>query len=279
MVGAAGSVFGVFLILRRLALIADTLSHVALAGIAVGILTRTAPVYVALGTTTLAAAYIEELRTRKFLPGDTVLAVFLYAAIAIATVIIGLANGFDARLFGYLFGSVLTISVSDLWLVGGMAITVAIFSFLLFSELSQIAFDSELAEVNGIKVRLINLGFAILTGVVITVAMRVAGILLVGALVVIPALTAMRIGRSLIQTVLIAAFIGATTALLGIIISFYADIAPAGSVVLTAIAILVLVELLAWLKRALQRRKAGALPTEDQDELIKGYSKEGERAS
>lgn len=249
LVGALAPAFGVFMVLRRLSLIADTLSHVALTGVAIGVLSRTSPTLVALGATSVAAASIEEMRARRLLPGDAALAVFLYGALATAVVIFSLANGFNSSLFGYLFGSVLTITSGDLWTVGALMVVAAGFFTWFYSDLAQTSFDTDLARINGVRVHLVNVGLAVLTGAVITVSMRIVGILLVGALIVVPALIALRMATGLAKTVGVAVAAGIMMSIAGTVISYYADIAPGGAVVLTGVGGLAAVETGHWFIR------------------------------
>ena len=253
-IGALAPALGVFLVLRRLSLIADTLSHVALAGVAIGMLTRTYPSLVALVLTAGAAAGIEQLRTRRLLPGDAAMAVFLYAALAVAVVIIGLADGFNADLFGYLFGSVLSTSSADLWLLAGLLVVVTLFVTAFYSELAQSSYDADLARISGVPVNGINTALVVLTGVTITLAMRIVGVLLVGALIVIPVLVSLRIATGLRTTIILAIATGVATALGGLTVAFYADLAGGGAVVLGSIGLLILAELWNYLRRRAQRR-------------------------
>ena len=254
LIGAVAPAFGVYLVLRRLSLIADTLSHVALAGVAIALLTRIYPPYLALAATTSAAVSIEELRARRMLPGDAVLAVFLYGALAIAIVVIGIAGGFNASLFSFLFGSILTVTTEDLWLAGALAGVVTLFLLLFSEELAQISLDSDLARINGVPVRRVNLLLAIVTGATITMSMRVVGVLLIGALIVVPVLIALRLSSGLTRTVMVASAVGVVVSLAGVLISFYADIAPGGSVVLTGIGLLIIVETGAYIRGRSRRR-------------------------
>ena len=253
LVGATAPAFGVFLVLRRLSLIADTLSHVALAGVAIALLTKTFAPVVALIATTSAAVSIEELRMRRLLPGDAALAVFLYGSLAVAVVLISIADGFNSTLFSYLFGSVLTVTQTDLWWMAALAIVISVFMLMFSSELAQITFDPDLARINGVRVHLLNLGLAVLTGATITVSMRVVGVLLVGALIVIPVLVSLRITKGLSRTVIASSIVGVFVAVVGMVIAYYADIAPGGTVVLTAITLLVAVELGSFLSRSFGR--------------------------
>jgi zinc transport system permease protein len=256
MVGALAPVLGMFLVLRRFALIADTLSHVAFMGVAIGLITKISPPLVALGTTSIAAVAIDQLRARRMMPGDAALAVFLYAALAIAVVVISLAGGFNVDLLSYLFGNVLTIDTTDLWLVAGLMVVVIGFVGMFFSELSQSSFDGDLARTSGVPVGCVNLILSVLTGATITLSMRIVGVLLVGALIVIPVIASLRLATGLRTAVLLAMTIGVFSALLGLTIAFYANVAAGGAVVLTAVGLLVLVEVAAALRDRLRRATA-----------------------
>jgi len=250
MVGALAPALGMFLVLRRFALIADTLSHVALMGVAIGLITKTFPPLAALGATSIAAVTIEQLRARRIMTGDAALAVFLYTALAIGVVIISMARGFNVDLFSYLFGNILTVKPADLWLMAGLMVVVVGFVGLFFSELAQSSFDSELAHTSGVPVGWINLILAVLTGATITLSMRVVGVLLVGALIVIPVITSLRLATGLRTAVFLAIGFGVFSALFGLTFAYYANIAAGGAVVLTAVGLLVVVEM----KTALQDR-------------------------
>jgi len=253
LVGLLAPAIGLFLVLRRLSLIADSLAHVALMGVAIGLATAAFPPAVALGSTSAAAFSIEQLRIRRILPGDVALAVVLYCSLAIAVVVISLANGFNVDLFSYLFGSVLTISPSDLWLVVGLAIVVAAFVAVFYTELSQTSFDTDLARTTGVRVNLVSLALAVLTGATITLSMRIVGVLLVGALVVIPVMASLRLATGLRATTLLAMAIGVASAVGGIILAYYADIAASGSVVLISIGFLVIASGWSWARNRLSR--------------------------
>ena len=238
--GSLAPALGTFLVLRRLSLIADSLSHVALAGVAIGLLTKTFPPGVALGATSVAAVTIETLRARRMMPVDVALAVVLYSALAVAVVIFSLADGFNVDLFAYLFGSILTVDPSDLWLLTGLAVVVLCFIALLYPELAQSSFDTDLARTSGIRVFSINLALAILTGATITLSMRIVGVLLVGALIVIPVMVSLEIATGLRAAIGLAIVVGVASAVLGLTIAFYANTAAGGSIVLTAVGFLIL---------------------------------------
>ena len=240
LIGLMAPAIGMFLVLRRLSLIADSLSHVALTGVAIGLLTNTFPPLAALGATTIAAITIEYVRVHRMMPGDAALAVVLYSALAVAVVVISLADGFNVDLFGYLFGSLLTVDSTDIWLLTALVVVVLSFVGLFYSELSQSSFDSDLARTSGVRVFTINLALAVLTGAIITLSMRVVGVLLVGALIVIPVMVSLRLATGLRIAIAVSMAVGVTSAIAGLTISYYANIAAGGSVVLTTVGLLIL---------------------------------------
>jgi len=240
LVGAMAPALGMFLVLRRLALIADSLAHVALAGVAFGLLTRTFPPITGLLATSTAAVVIEIVRLKKLMPGDVALAVVLYSALAVAVVIIGLAGGFNVDLFAYLFGSILTVNQTDLWLLAVLSLVVLVFVASFYSELAQSSFDTDLARVSGVRVFAVNLVLAILTGATIALSMRVVGVLLVGALIVVPVMVSLRVATGLRSAIGLAMVIGIGSSIFGLTIAFYTDVAAGGAVVLTSVGILVL---------------------------------------
>lgn len=254
LIGLMAPAIGMFLVLRRLSLIADSLSHVALAGVAIGLLTKTFPPLVALGATTVAAVVIEYVRARRMMPGDAALAVVLYSALAMAVVIISLADGFNVDLFGYLFGSLLTMDTTDLGMLIVLVVVALGFIALFFPELAQSSFDADLAKTAGIRVFSINLALAVLTGATITLSMRAVGVLLVGALIVIPVMVSLRVANGLRVSIAVAMTIGVISAIVGLSVAFYADVTAGGSVVLTSVGLLVLtmigIGVVNWVRRS-----------------------------
>ena len=241
LVGLLAPALGTFLVLRRLSLIADSMSHVALTGVAIGLLTNTFPPFAALAATTVAATAIETVRLKQLMPGDVALAVVLYSALAVAVVIISMADGFNVDLFAYLFGSILTVNQTDIWLLVGLLVVVLSFVAMFYSELFQSAFDPDLARTSGIRVFSINLALAILTGATITLSMRVVGVLLVGALIVVPVMVSLRLATGLRATIALGMVVGVVCAAVGLTIAFYANIAAGGSIVLTSVGLLLVV--------------------------------------
>lgn len=243
LVAILAPLIGIFLVLRRYSLIADTLSHVSLAGVAVGLLTKINPIITALVATVISAIWIERLRLSKKVYGETALALFLSGGLALAVVIISLAHGFNVNLFSYLFGSIVTVKSTDVTIIATLSAIVIIILFAFYKELVYISFDEESAQVSGIPTRAINIIFILLASVVIALAIPIVGVLLVSALVVIPVITALQLKKSFKQTILWAELFSVVSVIAGIISSFYFDISPGGTIVLITIAIFSIVAL------------------------------------
>ena len=239
LVGGLAPVLGTFLVLRRFSLLSDTLAHVALFGVAIGFAINVSPTLTTFVSVTVAAVIMETLRTRGKLPGDAVLAVALYCSVAGAVLIISAARGFNVDLLSFLFGSILTTTELDLWLLGGLALLVIIGVTAFFSELTQASFDDALARVSGIKVDWVNLALAVFAAATITLAMRVMGVLLVGALVVIPVLVGQGVTNNLRTAFLVASGVGIVSSIAGLTGAFYLDLPGGGAIVFTAVTIFV----------------------------------------
>ena len=256
LVGVLAPVLGTFVVLRRLSLIADTLAHVALMGVAIGLASRFLPTLVALLAAITGAIIVEQLRARGRLPGEVALAVVLYGSLAVAVVVIGAAGGFNVDLFSFLFGSILSVAPLDLWLLAALAVVVLLFVGVFFVDLAQMAFDDNLAKVSGVRTDRLNLALAVLTGATITLSMRVVGVLLIGAMLVIPVLVGLRLARGLRAAMATAVLAGVLSAIAGLTLAFYGDLSAGGSIVLTALLLLVLANL--WVRLQLWRRTTAA---------------------
>lgn len=231
-VACVAPLIGTFLVLRRYSLIADTLSHVSLAGIALGLLLKINPLLAALGATTIASLGIERLRNSKRISGESALALFLSGSLALAVVLLSLANGFNASLFNYLFGSIVTVTSTDILVIGGVSALVILSLFALFKPLLFVTFDEEAAQVSGMPTRFLNLALILLTALTVSVAIPIVGILLIAALMVIPVVAALQWRCGFMRTVLIAEGISIVSVLFGIVASFYLNLATGGTIVL-----------------------------------------------
>src|SRR3990170_7758849 len=247
---------GVFLVPRRLSLIADTLSHVALAGVALGLLVGASPVLGALVVTVAGALGMERLRSRGALQGDAALAVFLSGGFALAVVLISLARGFNPALFAILFGSILTVSPTDVWLIVSLGALVGAAIGLFYRQLFAITLNEDLARTSGVPVAALNLMLTVLTALTTVVAMRMVGVLLVSAMIVIPTLTGFSLGRSFRQALGIAIGMALLSVTAGLIAACYLRLAAGGAIVLTALLIFAAVSLAsrAGLRRSLGLR-------------------------
>jgi zinc transport system permease protein len=231
-------VMGVFLIPRRLSLIADTLAHVALAGVALGLFLGVSPFVGATAVTLLGAILIERLRARGGLRGDAALAVFLSGWFALAVVLIGLARGFNADLFAVLFGSILTVSWADVWLILALGAVVGIAVGASYRQLFAITFHEELAYTSGVRVGALNLMLTMLTALTTVVAMRMVGVLLVSAMIVIPTLTGFTLARSFRQATVLAVGSALLAVGAGLVAAYHLRLAAGGTIVLAALLIL-----------------------------------------
>ena len=256
LVGVVAPALGTFLVLRRLSLVADSLSHVALMGVALGLLLKTFPILTALITATTAAVAIERLRATGRLYGEAALALFLYSALAIAVVLIGLSGGFNVALFSYLFGSITTVGQRDLLLMGILAVLVLGVVLFYYAELVQTTFDYDLAKVSGVPVDRVNLLLALLTGATVVMAMRIVGILLVGALTVLPVLASLQLANSFRTTLLLAMGLGVLSVVTGLTAAFYWDLPAGGAVALAALGMLGTAATIRSVVRLVRRRSA-----------------------
>lgn len=237
LIGLIAPLIGIFLVLRRYSLIADTLAHVSLAGVAVGLLLKINPLWTALGASALSSVAIERLRTSKKIYGETALSIFLSGSLALAVVLIGLAHGFSVDLFSYLFGSIVTVKQIDVYVILGLSMLIALAVFLFYKELVYIAFDEEAAIVSGLPVKMFNTLFILLAAVVIAISIPIIGILLISALLVLPTITALQLKQSFKMTLFWAEIISVFSIITGIISSFYLNISSGGTIVLIMLAI------------------------------------------
>ena len=240
LVGLAAPLVGVFLVQRRLSLIGDGMGHVSLAGVAVGVLTGQQPVLTALVAAVLAAVAIELIRAKGRTSGDIALAVMFYGGIAAGVVIIAKApSGSAASLTAYLFGAITTTSQQDLWVFAALAVVVLVTTSLLRPWLFAVANDEEYARASGLPVTGLNIALAVLTAITVVVSMRVVGLLLISALMILPNATAQLLGRSFRATVRWAVLIGVVSSVGGLLASYYAETPSGGTIVLVAIGIFI----------------------------------------
>lgn len=250
MIGIIAPLIGIFLVLRRYSLIADTLSHVSLAGVAIGLLLNINPLITALVASTLSSVAIDHLRTSKKIYGESALSIFLSGSLALAIVLIGLAHGFNTDLFSYLFGSIVTVRATDIYIILALSVVIGIALIIFYKELVYISFDEEAARVSGIPVRAFNIIFIVLAAIAIAIAIPIIGILLISALLVLPVVTALQFKKSFKETLLYAEIISIFSVLAGMVASFYLNLSSGGTIVLIMLAIFSAV--LIWKSRFMQ---------------------------
>jgi zinc transport system permease protein len=233
-VGVLAPAVGFFLVQRRMSLIGDGIGHVAFAGVALGYLLGIAPVATALVASVAGAIAVEWLRANRRTAGDQALALLFYTGIAAGVVMISAAGALNANLFSFLFGSILTVTRGGLLLVAVMGGAGLALIAALYRALVAVALDEDGARVSGLPVGTLNVVVAGLAGVTIALSMRIVGILLIAALMVLPVTAAGRLARSVAWTFALSMAIGLCSVFVGLTISYYADLAPGGAIVLVA---------------------------------------------
>ncbi|MGI8625661.1 MAG: metal ABC transporter permease [Geodermatophilaceae bacterium] len=257
LVGLTAPTVGVYLVQRRLALIGDGLGHVALAGVAIGVLTSAAPVLTALAVAVVGALAIELIRARGRTSGDIALAILFYGGIAGGVVIISQApGGTPGNLNAYLFGAITTTTTQDLVVFGVLCAVVLAVTLGLAKYLFAVSNDEEYALASGLPVLRLNLLLAVVTAMTVVVSMRVIGLLLISALMILPIASAQLLARSFRRTVLLGVVIGVGVSVLGVALSYYSDTPSGGTIVLLAIAVFVVFSLLEAAGSVLRRRSA-----------------------
>ncbi|CAM3936386.1 metal ABC transporter permease [Janibacter anophelis] len=255
LVGASAPLVGVFLVQRGMSLVGDGMGHVALAGVGVGLLTSTSPVLTALVVVVLAAVAIEVLRHLGRTGGDLALAIMFYGGLAAGVVIIAKApQGSATNLQGYLFGALTTVSRGDLVQFAVLAAVVLVTVMLLRERLFAVAQDEEYSRASGLPVLATNILLAVLTGVTVVISMRVIGLLLISALMILPNATGQYLGRSFRGGLVWAVIVGTLTSVGGVVTSFYADTPSGATIVLLAIAVFVVSAAVVTAARTLRGR-------------------------
>lgn len=241
---------GIFLVVRRYSLLADTLSHVSLVGVALSALLGIHPMIGALVTSSVAAFGIEELRTRKKLFGESVLALVLSGSLALAIVLFSFIRGASVNIVSILFGSITTVANSDVWLIGGFGLAVVTVTLRWFKVFFLTSYDEELARANRVPVRVLNTILVGMAGVTVSLSLRIVGTLLIGALMVIPVLTATQFKQSFRGTFLISLVASFVSVMVGLYASFYLNLPSGGTIVLVALALFLMSLSVSKLRRA-----------------------------
>ncbi len=228
---------GIFLVLRRYSMIGDTLSHASLAGVTIGLVCGQNPVLGAFVFTSIMGALIEWLRTSFRKHTDLILSIVLSLSVGTAITIIS-SGKLRVNAEAFLFGSVLTVTVTDVLLVATLSVLSALTLIVLYHRMLYIAYDEEAAQVAGVPVRLINYVFSILVASAISVSIRVVGVLVLSSMIALPVATALQLGRGFRQTLLFSILFSMVDILLGLFLSYYLNVAPGGFTALVSVAVL-----------------------------------------
>jgi len=255
LIGFIAPLIGAFIVVRRLSLIADALSHVTLGGISFGMFLLTIipvfsvinPMWFGILFAVIGALLIEKLRTSFSNYQEIAIPIIMSAGIALSAIFISLADGFNQEIVGLLFGSISAVNISDLTTIIIITIIVLIFIVLFYKELFILSFDEEYSKVIGIP-KWIQFLFIVIVAMVISASMRVVGILLVSALITLPIAISMRITKGFKQLIVLSVILGELSVILGLIIAFYMNISPGGVIVVLLVLMLILTMIIQKLK-------------------------------
>ncbi|AXI77490.1 metal ABC transporter permease [Peterkaempfera bronchialis] len=279
LIGITAPAVGLYLVQRRQAIMGDGIGHVALTGVSLGFLLNTSPVWMATLVAAAGAVLMELIRARGRTRGDIALAMLFYGGMAGGALIIKLApNGSMANLTTYLWGSILTVSAGDILTITLLAVFVIAMTVGLRRQLFAICQDEEFARVTGLPVRLLNLLLAVTAAVTVTVAMRVVGLLLVSALMVVPVAAAQQVTRSFAATQALAVGVGVAVSLTGTTASYYQDLPPGPTIVVLAMVVFGLIGLVA-MPLARRRHRAGTADPAACDLVLPAPRASGESVS
>ena len=249
LIGLICPILGTFLIVRRLSMMADGLSHVTLSGVAAGMLVSKKvaffaavnPLFMGMLFSVIGSLFIERLRKVFKAHQDLAIPIILSSGLGLFTVLISIADGFNADLYSYLFGKIVTVTIADLYALLGVASLVLATVFLIYKELFAVSLDEEFARVSGVSHRVINLWFMVLVALTIAASMRIVGVLLISALITLPVAASLQLSGSFRQTIGLAILFAETAVLGGLYFAYLLDWASGGTIVLMAVLILLVV--------------------------------------
>ena len=233
-------IVGVFLVLKRYSMMGDTLAHASFAGVAIGLVFGFNPILCAFAFTTLCGLAIEFLRDYYKKYAELLLAILLTFSVGVGITLVSTGKA-GANVNSYLFGSILTVTKSDLYIMVVLSVISIITLFSLYNHLLYITFDEEGAKISGVKVKIINYIFALLVGATISVSLRILGILVMSSMIALPVGTALQLNKGFRQTLIFSIMFGFIDIILGLFISYYINCAPGGTIALTSVFVLVFV--------------------------------------
>ncbi|HOJ78662.1 MAG TPA: metal ABC transporter permease [Bacillota bacterium] len=243
-VGSCCSLIGVFVVLRGMSYIGAGIAHGCLAGVALAFLMGWNPLLLAITFALIMVILIETINKKAKLNMDTAIGVLFSFALALAVLFIGMIKRYTPDIMSYLFGNLLGISTNELWVMGGISIFVLLIIILFYKEILFSTFDPEMAEVYGIPAGLISLLLTVLMGLTIVISLQAVGELLVLALIVLPASTAYKLTTSIHKMIIISVSLGVFASIAGLIISYYLENIPSGSIIVITLGICFIISLL-----------------------------------
>ena len=238
-IGVVCPVVGLFVTLRRLSMIADALSHVCLSGVVAGLLMGTNPLLTASVFSVSGAFLIEALRVKYKSYSELAIAIILSTGVAGGAILLSLGSGLNANFMSYLFGSIITVTISDLAIVFFAGLLILALIRLFYKELFFIAFDEEGARVAGLPVTVISVGFTALTALTIAVSIRTVGLLMVSSLIILPVAAALKLATSFKKALILSVVLGELAVMAGLFASFYLNLIPGGAIIMSSVLILI----------------------------------------
>ena len=238
-VGIICSFMGTFLVLRRYSLFGDGIAHVAFGGISVGLFLGVFPLWTAFIVSIFGGLGLQKLRQSTKISGDSAVAVVLVSGLAVGVILVSSSGGFSVDLFSFLFGSILLISNEDTIMILAISAGIIATLTLLQKQFLHLTFNEEQAKLGGLRTTLLNYAFVVLASITVVTSMRLVGILLISALIVVPNITAMMFGKGFKKTVFISMGIAVISLVSGILVSYSFNVAPSGTIVVIAVGILV----------------------------------------
>lgn len=247
-IGAIAPLVGVFVVVRRMSMISDALSHVALAGIAFSLLLQKSflslaglnPLYIGMAFSVGGSLFIEKLRGVYKHYQELAIPIIMSGGMGLSVIFISIADGFNTDLYSYLFGSVSAVSRTDLYVIMAVGIVVALMLTLLYKELFLLSFDEEHAKASGIPYKAIHFIFIVMVALVIAASMKIIGILLVSSLMTLPVAASLRFAKGFKQMIGYSVLFGEVSVIGGLFLSYNLDLAPGGTIVIIAVLILIL---------------------------------------
>lgn len=248
-VALVAAVLGVFNVLRGMALVSDGLAHVSLAGVAIGLVAGLYPLWTALVAAILGGLAIQFLRERNLAKSDTAIGIVFSAGLAIGIALISRGGGLNVNVGNYLFGSILAVTRADLLTVATAGAVLLLALVVFYKEMLYLAFNEDAARVSGLPVGGLNAAFTILTAIAVVLSARVVGVLLVSALMIVPAASGLQLARSFRGALVLSVLLGMVSVIVGLYASFVLDIASGAAIAIASAALFVVVSVARGLVR------------------------------